>query len=189
MSLNNKYSNISNKLLTWFFRGLLIVLPISVTIYLLISIFSWLDGLLGFKHTGLGVLLLFAIIIVIGMFGTSLITKPFINLIETLIEKTPGIKLIYTSIKDLLAAFVGDKKKFNKPVMINVEGESVYKIGFITSESLKDLNMEGYCSVYIPFSYTFSGHLYIVHTSKIKPIDGNPADLMKFVASGGVTQL
>ncbi|MCK9481955.1 MAG: DUF502 domain-containing protein [Bacteroidia bacterium] len=189
MPQHNNYSHITNKLLTWFFRGLLIVLPLAITVYLLVTIFAWLDGLLGFKYTGLGVLLLIGFILVIGMFGTSLITKPVINLIETLIEKTPGIKLIYTSIKDLLQAFVGDKKKFNKPVMINVEGDTVYKIGFVTSESLQDLKMEGYCSVYIPFSYTFSGHLYIIHTSKIKPIDGNPADLMKFVASGGVTQL
>jgi uncharacterized membrane protein len=177
------------RLLTWFLRGLLITLPLTITGYLLFFVFTTLDGLLGFKHPGIGISLIIGFILLVGFFGSSLITRPIIGLIETLIEKTPGIKLIYSSIKDLLEAFVGEKKKFNKPVRIQVEGEGIYKIGFVTTEALAEIELEGYCAVYIPFSYTFSGHLYLVHTSKITKLDANPAELMKFIASGGVTQL
>lgn len=176
-------------LFTWFLRGLLITLPLTLTGYLLYFVFTTLDGLMGFKHPGIGISIILGVILFIGLFGSSLITRPIIGLIETLIEKTPGIKLIYSSIKDLLEAFVGEKKKFNKPVRIALETDGIYKIGFVTTEALSSLDMDGYCAVYIPFSYTFSGHLYIVHTSKIKTIDANPAELMKFIASGGVTQL
>jgi uncharacterized membrane protein len=177
------------KIITWFLRGLLISMPLVLTAYLLFLIFKGLDGLFQFEHAGVGLLLILAGILIIGIFGSSLITRPIISLLETILEKTPGIKLIYSSIKDLMEAFVGEKKKFNKPVLIQTEGEGIYKIGFVTNESFSKIKEEGYSAVYIPFSYTFTGHLYIVHTSKIKPVEGNPADWMKFVASGGVTQL
>jgi len=183
------FGGMVQKVITWFLRGLLITLPLTISIYLLFLIFSWLDGLINLGHPGIGIAIILGAIFIIGVFGTSLITRPIIGLVDTIAERTPGFKIIYSSIKDLLEAFVGEKKKFNKPVRIEVEGEGIYKIGFVTSDSLDSLQMEGYCSVYIPFSYTFTGHLYVVHTSKITPIDGNPTDIMKFVASGGVTQL
>ena len=103
------------------------------------------------------------------------------------LEKTPGVKFLYSSVKDIVEAFVGEKKKFSKPVMVEMNGEGIYKIGFVTIKDLTKINMEGYSGVYFPKSYGFMGDLYLVDNKKIKPLDANPTMVFKMIVSGGVT--
>lgn len=179
-------------LVSFFFRGLIVVTPIIVTVYLFYHTITWLDNLVGVKIPGLGFLISMTGITLIGFFGTGLITKPIFDIFDNLMDKTPGVKFIYSSVKDMLEAFVGDKKKFTEPVLVEMTSSGIMKIGFVTKTDLSDLgsdkNLKDYVGVYFPHSYNFSGNLFIVPKSKLVVLKGKNSDLMKMVVSGGVTE-
>jgi uncharacterized membrane protein len=137
---------------------------------------------------GLGFIIVIGTLVLTGFIGSSLITRPVIDLMDDIFSSIPLVKTIYTSVKDLIEAFVGDKKKFSKPVIVELT-PGIYKPGFITQEDLSQLNLPGIIAVYLPHSYAFSGNLFLVDRSKIKDFDGDSSELMKFIVSGGVIHL
>jgi uncharacterized membrane protein len=152
------------------------------------SIVVTLDDYVNVGIPAVGFLIVIASITFLGFIGSSLITKPLFSLMDDVLSKIPFVKIIYTSVKDFMEAFVGDKKKFNLPVLVEMS-QGLYKPGFITQNDLSNLNLPGMCAVYFPHSYAFSGNLYLVDKNKVKPFDGNSTDVMKFIVSGGVTNL
>lgn len=177
-----------NRFLNYFLRGLLITIPLAATIGVIVWLFNTIDNFLGEDHfPGLGILILLVVITFLGFLGSSYITKPFIDWFDDWLEKTPGIKLLYSSVKDLIEAFVGDKKKFSEAVLVSLNQEGIYKIGFITNKDLSILGLDGYSAVYFPKSYGFMGDLYLVQNEKIKPLKSNSTAIFKMVVSGGVT--
>ncbi len=183
----------------YFMQGLLYLVPVAVTAYTLYSIFTWVDGLLetyieeiiGFALPGLGLVVIILFVSLIGFLGSTFIFSPVINYFDRLISKAPLIKIIYTAIKDLMSAFVGQKKRFTEPVsvIVNLEPE-VIRLGFVTSSDLKSLNMEGdKIAVYLPYSLSVMGDLFIVDTKYVKAVDAAPSEVMKFIVAGGVTTL
>jgi uncharacterized membrane protein len=176
------------KLINYFLRGLLIVLPFAVTFSIVRSIVVTLDDYVNVGIPAVGFLIVVVSITFLGFIGSSLITKPLFSLMDDVLSKIPFVKIIYTSVKDFMEAFVGDKKKFNAPVLVEMS-QGVFKPGFITKNDLSALNLPGMCAVYFPHSYAFSGNLFLVNNDKVKPFDGNSADVMKFIVSGGVTHL
>ncbi len=180
--------NMFNRLLNYFFKGLLISIPLAATISIIYWLFETIDGLLGKDHVpGLGILIILSIILMIGWIGSSYIVKPFIDWFDEWVERTPGIKFLYSSVKDIMEAFVGEKKKFSKPVMVELSNEGIYKVGFITRNDLTNIGMPGFSGVYFPKSYGFMGDLYFVKNEKIKPLNANPTEVFKMIVSGGVT--
>ncbi len=190
------------KLFRYFLQGLLYIAPIAVTIYVIVSTFTWLDGLLRnleifnrepfsqFSFPGLGFLTILITVTLVGSLGQRLITAPISAFFNRMLEKAPLIKVIYSSVKDLLSAFVGKERKFDKPVLVSLDDTGVLKrLGFITSDDLSELGIVDKISVYIPSSYGVLGELYIVAPDKIEPIEANSADVMKFIVSGGVTKV
>jgi len=179
---------ILTKIASYFFRGLLFVAPIAFTLLVIQAVFNWLDGLLPVDIPGLGILILVSAIIGVGYLGSTYFMKPFFELFEQIITKIPLLSLIYNSIKDLVGAFVGDKKKFNEPVMVQFdETGKIFKPGFITQSDLSKVALEGYCSVYMPHSYNFSGNIIVVKNDLVHPWDVNSTNAMKFIVSGGVS--
>jgi len=176
------------KLINYFLRGLLIVLPFAVTFSIVRSIVVTLDDYVNVGIPAVGFLIVVVSITFLGFIGSSLITKPLFSLMDDVLSKIPFVKIIYTSVKDFMEAFVGDKKKFNLPVLVEMS-QGLYKPGFITQSDLSNLKLPGMCAVYFPHSYAFSGNLYLVDKNKVKPFDGNSTDVMKFIVSGGVTNL
>lgn len=184
------------RLLGYFFQGLLYIAPLGITIFVLYKIFVYLDGLfkpllekyLNISFTGLSLLIVFLAVALLGFLGQTIIARPIKKLINHFINRAPLVKVIYTSIRDLLSAFVGKEKKFNQAVLVKVNLVSeLEKLGFITQEDVSKLGVEGNkVAVYFPHSYNFSGELFIVPAEHIKKIDGAPADIMKFIVSGGV---
>lgn len=184
-----KESNFLKKLAKYFLQGLFYVVPIAVTIYVIYYLIGFIDGLLYLDIPGLGILILLVGVTIIGFVGTYFLgyLKPF----DRAIESTPLIKLIYSSMKDLMNAFVGKKKQFKKPVLVSL-GDSfeAERLGFITKEDLSDLDIgTDKVAVYLPFSYAISGQVYIVPKKNIKPINASSADVMKLIISGGVTSI
>ncbi len=177
------------RLLNYFLRGLLFLVPVALTLYILVVCIQWLDSLIPVNVPGLGLIFILVGVTLFGYLGSTLLIKPFFDFLEELLEKVPFVNLIYTSIKDLIEAFVGDKKKFNQAVVIDLD-DGVQKLGFITQPSLDHIGLSGKVAVYCPHSYNFSGNLFVVPLEKVKPIHNvASSDFMKFVVSGGVSGL
>ena len=191
------------KLLNCFFQGLLVVIPIAVTIFVIYKIITWIDNLLPFQIPvklpgigevsipGLGILTIVIAVTAFGYLAKFFVANPFFVLLERMLERTPLLKIIYTSVKDLIEAFVGEKKRFNQPVLVTVNKESgVQRIGFITQKDLSVLGISSHkMAVYLPFSYGFNGQLLIVPAENVEKIDASGTEMMKFVISGGVTEV
>jgi|TARA_B110000967_G_C18778000_1_gene506639 uncharacterized membrane protein len=186
------------KITNYFLQGLLYIAPIGITAYILYVIFNFTDNLLNdilkkFLKTdipGLGLVLLFFFLVLIGMIGRSILARPFKNLFNRLIEKTPILKLIYSALNDLFSAFVGKEKKFNKPVIVLVNPISnLEKLGFLTEEDLSKIDERDKVAVYFPHSYNFSGELFIVPKDQVRSLNISPAVVMKFIVSGGISDI
>jgi uncharacterized membrane protein len=179
-----------NRLLTYFIRGLLLIVPFILTGYIISLALNSIDGLVKIKIPGLGLAILLTAITLFGYLGSSLLVKSLFDWIEKLIIKIPLINLIYTSLKELIAAFVGNKKKFDKPVLVTLsQQEQILKLGFITQPDLQRLKLPGKVAVYLPNSYNFSGDLYIVPKENVMPLSLSGTEVMKFIISGGVASL
>jgi uncharacterized membrane protein len=180
-------------ILAYFLQGLLIVLPACFTIYIIFSLVEWIDKLLPrlFQvelFPGSGLLIILAFITIMGFIGSTIVARPAFNFMESYMYKIPLFNLIYSSTKDVIGAFVGDKKKFNHPVLVRLnKNENINRIGFITRESLDSINIKDMIAVYFPDSYGFTGNLYVVSKDSITEINAPSAEVMKLIVSGGVS--
>ena len=138
---------------------------------------------------GLGILNVLVLILIAGILVTSVVTDPIKRWFNRWLNRLPLFKFLYSSIKDLTEAFVGEEKKFNEPVIVELNEFGLKKIGFMVQKDLSVLNLPGEVAVYFPFSYSFAGQVIIIAADKVKPIDKSAADMMKFVISGGVSGL
>lgn len=186
------------RIFDYFLQGLLYLAPLGLTVYFFMLILqliggfaqNYIDKWLPFHIPGLGVILMFMLITIAGYFGHKLIFTPFKLLLEKVLSKAPLIESVYTSIRDLISAFVGKDKKFNQPVLVKVNKTAeLEKIGFLTANDLSSLKIKGKVAVYFPHSYAFSGELFIVPSELVTPLDITPAEAMKFIVSGGVTEI
>lgn len=185
-----RYVYVVNFLIKNFLRGLAIVVPATVTIYVLYVTFIWIDRLLGLKWPGVGFLITLAAIIVIGFLASNIVTRKAFQLIERLFIRAPLVKIIYSSLKDLVEAFVGDRKKFNRPVVVRLNtADEIFTVGFITRDDLAMLAMEGHVAVYFPQSYNFAGQLVLVPRTSVRPLELDSSKAMAFIVSGGVSGL
>ena len=184
-----------NQLGAYFLRGTFIIAPVFFTIYAIYRILDLIDSpvkelsnsLFGFSFPGLGLFTIIILLIFIGFLGTTFLMDKVFKGFEKLILRIPVVKEIYKAIKDVIGAFASDKKKFEKPVLVQV-GEGVHRIGFITNENLSEYDIpETLISVYFPLSYAFTGELLLIKKELITHLDKNDVkDLMKFVISGGI---
>lgn len=185
------------------FKGLLLLVPVVVTLYVIWIIFTRIDGLLRLPVPGLGFLVTILFIWVVGFLGSTIFFGNIFNWMEKGLTRLPVVKLLYSSIKDLIGAFVGEKKSFNRPVMISlglpapggalaegIPGQDMRLMGFITSDALAEFpDSQGHVAVYVPTSYNFGGFLILVPKNRITPLDTvDSAKLMAFIVSGGVAK-
>jgi uncharacterized membrane protein len=177
-----------SKIARYFFNGTLFIVPLVATIYFIIEAFQWLDSRLNLPYPGVGFVIILSVITLFGYFTTNFAFKTFSDWFEQIIGRIPLIKLIYSSIKDLISAFVGEKRKFDKPVLVTINKDNqVYRIGFITQHDLNMLGLDEMIAVYIPQSYTMAGDHFVVPKENIKPLNISGAVAMKFIVSGGVS--
>jgi uncharacterized membrane protein len=190
------------KLFQYFLQGLLVTAPLAITVFAiywivtsideLIPIFTTVeDGRVKVQNFGLGFLIIIASICIIGYLSTFFIQSRIFNLFDHWLEKAPGIKFIYTTVKDFFEAFAGEKKKFNQPVLANIDDNDVWRVGFLTNNDVSDLGLKDYVAVYVPMSYSIAGNVYLIPSNRIKSLDSHlsPTEAMKFAISGGVTKV
>ncbi|RIJ43022.1 DUF502 domain-containing protein [Pontibacter oryzae] len=177
-------------LFRYFVNGLLIIAPFAITVFIIVGIIDWLNSMFDLGIPGLGILLMVILLTIVGFIGSSFFVKPFIVVTERILHKVPLVSIIYSSIKDLFDAFVGDNQKFNKPVMVKMTEDSEnYKLGFVTQDSLQQINIEDKVAVYFPHSYNFSGELFLIPKRNVTYLDLPSSEVMKFIVSGGVSRL
>ena len=184
------------KLANYFLQGVLYIAPLTITGYIIYSVFMFMDGILqklliqsfDIKIPGLGFLTLILFLILVGFIGRTIIADPLKLLFKNIINRIPLLNFIYSAFNDLFSAFVGKEKKFNKPVIVKVNLNSdLEKLGFITEENLELLDALDKVAVYFPHSYNFSGELFIVPRANLKPLNIKSSDVMKFIVSAGLT--
>ena len=172
----------------YFLRGLLFIIPLFVTVYAVYWIFIKIDSLLTLPVPGLGFVVTIVFITLVGFAASNFLTQRVVRLVDRVFTRLPLVKMIYTSIRDLVGAFVGDKKSFNRPVQVVIHRESnIRLLGFATRESLDAIGIRDSMAVYIPQSYNFAGNLIIVATDQVVPLEADPGEVMKFIVSGGVS--
>lgn len=176
------------KLTQYFLKGLLVLIPLVATIYVFFIIFVKIDSLFRFEIPGLGFAMTIITIVFAGFVASNFLTGRLIRYVDNIFTRLPLVKMIYVSIKDLINAFVGDGKSFNKPVLVAIfPGSNVQVMGFITRESLVNLGLNESVAVYLPQSYNFAGNLLIVPRDQVRPLDMDSGSVMAFIVSGGVT--
>ena len=174
----------------YFLRGLLLVVPLALTIYIMVISIRWLDGLIELNFPGLGLLIILGSITVFGYLGSSFLIQPILNFFESIMIRVPLVRIIYTSLKDLVSAFVGDQKKFQQPVLVDlIPDGTIKRVGFITQQDLTTLGAPGFAAVYFPHSYNFSGNLMLLPKEQMKPLKLSGTEAMKFIVSGGVSDI
>jgi uncharacterized membrane protein len=169
-------------------RGALITGPLVATVYVLYFIFRTIDDILPIGIPGLGLVLSTILVALVGYFSSNVIGSGILEAIERFLQRLPFVKLVYSSIKDLVNAFVGDRRSFDKPVLVRLsEGGGIRALGFVTRDALHGLGLPGHVAVYLPQSYNFAGNLLVVPREAIEPLSVPSGELMTFIVSGGVT--
>lgn len=186
--MKSKFRERIAKLINYFLKGLLIVIPFAITYYIIKYIVLAVDNYVNVGIPAAGFFIVITSITLLGVIGSSIFTKPLFALMDQIVSRIPFVKLIYSSTKELMEAFVGDKRKFDKPVIVEM-APGIFKPGFITQTDLTDMNLDGLVAVYLPHSYNFSGNVFLVAADKIRPFDSDPTNVMKFIVSGGVTHI
>lgn len=184
------------KLINYLLQGLLYLAPLTITAYVVYAAFTFIDGLsqkiltkfFDVHIPGLGLLSLLVFLVLIGFLGRTIIAQPLKKIFRKVIDSVPLLNFIYSAFNDLFSAFVGKEKKFNQPVLVQVNlNSNLEKLGFVTEENLDIIKADGKVAVYFPHSYNFSGELFIVPRTQIRHLDVNSSEMMKFIVSAGLT--
>jgi uncharacterized membrane protein len=186
----------------YFLQGMLVLAPVLITFYVIFSVVSYFDDLIPFftytdkqgnvrvQNYGLGFIVILAFILLVGYFSTFFITNRIVGFFDRLMQRVPGLKHVYTTTRDFFDAFAGDKKKFTQCVIASIDDTDVWRLGFITKQSLAEFGLENHVAVYIPMAYSVAGNVVLVPRDRVKIIKTvNSAQFMKFAVSGGITQL
>ncbi len=177
-----------NWLIKNFLRGVVIVVPIALTLYLVYEAFVRIDRLLDLRWPGLGVAVIVAGCIVIGALASNFVGRRLLRLTETVFTRAPLVRIIYASVKDLLEAFVGDTKRFDAPVAVSLTASGdVRTLGFVTQKDLAFLDMPGHVAVYLPFSYSMAGGVVVVPVDRVERLNADSASVMGMIVSGGIS--
>ena len=195
-------NSIVKALFNYLVRGALVILPVAAALFFIYWAVSKLDSALNLSNVfwvdqagkpiyipGLGILTVLILLIVVGIVVTNFVTEPIKKWVGRWFNRLPVFNVIYTSFKDLTEAFVGDDKKFSEPVVVEVNETGLKKIGFLTQKDLSKIGYPGDVAVYFPLSYSFAGQVCLVNADRVKPLKMSASEAMKFIVSGGVSQL
>lgn len=198
-----------SRLFQYFLQGLIILAPIVITVYAVTALFNFIDNIIpealgrifpywlpldqqGVPRNipGLGFIILILTVVFVGYISSSFIVGRLVDLFDKVLERTPGIRIIYTTVKDFFEAFAGNNRKFDKAVLVSIQDRDVWQAGFITQQEVEQFGLEDYVAVYVPKSYAFAGQLYFVKRERVRLVTGlSSAEVMKFAISGGVTTI
>jgi uncharacterized membrane protein len=179
-------------------QGLIVIAPTVITVFVFYRLFIFINTTFQFPRIVnpyldplIIPLAIILFIYLIGRLSATLFFTPVLMRLEKDVERVPLIRVVYSAVKDLSSAFIGNKRKFNRPVLVTIDKlNDIKQIGFVTQTDLSNMSIEkDRISVYLPFSYGLNGKLIIVHKDSVQPLDVSSAEAMKFIISGGVTHV
>ncbi|HNP60450.1 MAG TPA: DUF502 domain-containing protein [Nitrospirales bacterium] len=177
-----------NDLARNFFEGLLILVPVVTTLYVAWLVLQTIDGWLNIPIPGVGFLVTVGLITLTGRYASTVFVQKMLDVLERVLVKAPFVKILYTSLKDLIAAFMGEKRRFDQPVVVTLSpGGYAEVVGFVTRTDLEFLGLLDHVAVYFPQSYNFAGHVLVFPKMQVRPLEAESADVMAFILSGGVS--
>lgn len=177
-------------LVSYFLRGLVLTVPLAVTIAVCWVVLKTIDGWLGLPIPGAGLLITLAGITLVGFLGANFLWNTMVERMERMLDRLPFVRILYNATKDLLDAFVGEKRRFDRPVLVALSADgAVRTFGFITQQSLAKLGLAEDVAVYFPQSYNFAGQLVVVPAARVTALDAPSSDVLAFIVSGGVTDV
>jgi uncharacterized membrane protein len=181
-----------NALIRYFVRGLVIVVPFALTIYVIYktvtAVDRWIAQVVDLPFPGVGFLITIGSIIVVGALASNIVGRTFFQMTERIFTRAPFVKIVYSSVRDLIEAFVGDKRRFNQPVLVALTSDgAILSPGFITRDDLSFLGEKDRVAVYFPQSYNVAGNLIFVPAERVRRISVESSQLMTFIVSGGVS--
>ncbi len=177
-------------LIAYFLRGLVVVAPLAFTGYVCWRLFIAIDQTLPFEIPGVGFVVTILFFVAVGFLASTFLARGLFALVESILTRLPFVRLLYTSTKDLLNAFVGEQRRFDKPVLVTILPDAGGRaIGFVTQDSLEHLGLGGQVAVYFPLSYSVAGHMVLFPAERVEPLRADSAEVMAFIVSGGVTRI
>jgi uncharacterized membrane protein len=186
----SRTKSVGRRLVGYFLRGLVFLAPVVITLYVVTVVFRTVDGWLGLSIPGAGFVATVVLVTLFGFFASGFIARSFVAALDDVLERLPVVRLLYSSIRDFVSAFVGEKRRFDKPVLVRLfDNSSAHALGFVTQESLEALGLAEWISVYMPHSYNFSGQMYVFPRGAVTRVDASSSEFMAFVVSGGVTEV
>jgi len=175
------------RLLRYFVRGCLVLVPLALTAWLIFVTLRFIDQLLALPIPGLGFVVTISVITLVGVFTSNVVGKRVFQIVDRFLSGMPLVKLLYNSLKDLIRAFVGDHKSFDRPAAVLMNATGARALGFVTRDALHVLGMPDHVAVYFPQSYNFAGQLAVVPREHVELLDAPSAEVMTFIVSGGIS--
>lgn len=178
----------------YFVQGLIILVPITLTFWLLGGVFVTLDQWTraqiavvwpGTFIPGVGLLAMLLLITGTGFLGSHFFTRRLVTGFERILDRLPLVKMVHGSLRDLMSAVVGPGKRFDQPVAVDL-GSGVRAVGFITRDSMTHFGLPDHVAVYFPQAYNFAGQVLLVPRPAIFELPVPSGDVMTFIVSGGV---
>jgi uncharacterized membrane protein len=182
-----------------FFRGIMIVVPIAVTVYLLSQLWSYGESMLGpllqrilpnkWYQGGMGVAALILLILLCGALFNFWFFRRFFRFIERTFDHLPLVKTVYGAVRDLLGMFSsGDSPGMSGVVIVTLGGARW--LGMVTRENFADLpagfGKPDFVAVYIPLSYNVGGYTVMVQRSAVEKVDMSVEDAMRYAITAGL---
>lgn len=189
------------KFLYYLIKGTLVMLPLAGAIFLIVWLVATLDNALNLTHflddeagrpryiPGMGIVTVLVVLVFVGFVFTTFVTTPIQQWLSRMVNRIPIFNTLYSSIKDFTEAFVGDAKKFNEPVLVEVNETGLKKIGFLTQKDLTAIGLPGEVLVYFPYSYSFAGQVVVAKSERVTKLNMSATEAMKLVVSGGVSTI
>jgi len=179
-----------SRLIGYFARGCLVLLPVAATAYVIYFVVTAVDSLLGMSVPGLGLVIAVGLVIGVGFFVSNVVGKRLYEWFDRLMSRLPVAKLLYTSIRDLVQAFVAEERRFGRPVAVRLApGGELKMLGFMSRSSLPAAGHPSHVVVYLPQAYNIAGQVLLVPSSQVEPLDVVPSELLAFLLSGGASGL
>ncbi len=199
--------NFNRRLRNIFLAGLLVALPISLTIFILSFLFRSLDTLSpvfthwlillgaplpqGYQIPFLGVIMTFVIVFLVGALTTNIFGKKLLHLWEEIIEKIPFVRRIYKGTKQVVSSFATmDTKSFTKVILIEFPRKGAHAIGFVTGKTsgeIKHLTSDNHLKIFVPTTPNpTSGFIIFAEPREFIELDMTIEEGIKFVISGGI---
>jgi uncharacterized membrane protein len=177
----------SARLVRYFVRGCLVSVPLAITGWIIYVTLRFVDNLLPIGIPGVGIVVTLSLVTLIGVFTSNVIGKRVFQITDRALSGMPLVKLLYNSIKDLIRAFVGDHKSFDRPAAVALTPGGARVLGFVTRDGLHMLGMPDFVAVYFPQSYNFAGQLVVVPREQVELLDAASSEIMTFIVSGGIS--